>query len=57
MSASLNGTDNLRIAGVRGQHDDFCVWKFISNGNERINAIHSRHLQVHQRNVRTVHPE
>ena len=57
LSPSLERTKNLHIAGVGRQHDHFCVGKFISDSNERIEAVHLRHLQVHQRNVRMVRPE
>src|SRR5208337_2430556 len=57
LSAGLDRADNLHIASVGRQHDDSCVGKFISNSNERIEAVHLRHLQVHQRNVRMVRPE
>ena len=34
-----------------------CVGKFIANRNERIDAVHFRHLQVHQRDIRVVRSE
>ena len=43
---------NLYIAFVRRQHNDFCFRKFAPNGDDRIEAVHFRHLQVHERDVR-----
>src|SRR5271157_1580712 len=57
VSTGLERTDNLHVACVSRQHDDSCVGKFISNSNERIQTVHLRHLQIHQRNVRMVRPE
>ena len=57
LSTGLERTENLHVARVGRQHDNSCVGKFIANRNERVEAIHFRHLQVHQRNVRMVRPE
>ena len=43
---------NLHIAFVRRQHNDFRFGKFSPNCDDGIQAVHLRHLQVHQRDVR-----
>ena len=54
---AVESTQNLRIACVGRQHNHFCVGKFVANRNERIDAVHLRHLQVHERDVGMMHPE
>src|SRR5271166_927259 len=50
-SASLEGAQNLNVARVGGQYDDSCLRKFVANSNQRIEAVHFRHLQQ-QRHLR-----
>src|SRR5690242_7999194 len=57
LRAGLERAQNLHVASVGCQHDHFCVGGLVANGNERIEAIHLRHLHVHQRDVRTMSPE
>src|SRR5688572_325964 len=57
LSAGLESAENMYIALVRRQHDDPCVRKLRSNGDERVEAIHLRHLNIHQRHVRMVRTE
>ena len=57
LSTGLEGAENVHIALVGRQHDDSCIRELRSNGDERVEAIHLRHLNVHQRHVRTVRAE
>ena len=57
LSTGLQGAQNVHIALVGRQHDHFCIRKLGSNGDERVEAIHLRHLNVHQRHIRTVRAE
>src|SRR5271157_55348 len=57
LSTGLERTQNLRIACVCRQHNHSGVGKFIANSNQRVKTVHFRHLQVHQRDVRTVRAE
>ena len=57
LSTGLEGAENVHIALVGRQHDHFCIRKLRSNGDERVEAIHLRHLNVHQRHIRTVRAE
>ena len=56
-SPDFHGAQDLDIAAISGQHNDAGLEKFAANGNQRIQAIHFRHLQVHQSDVRAVRPE
>ena len=42
---------NLHIAFVGRQYDDFRIGKFSSNRSDGIEAVHLRHLHVHERDV------
>src|SRR5271167_4341026 len=53
----LECAKDLYIAFVRRQHDDFRVGKFCPNCDDRIQAVHLRHLQVHERDVRAMRTE
>src|SRR4029077_2016075 len=44
----------LDITNVGGQHDNSRVRKFRENRNHRIQTVHLGHLQIHERDVRTV---
>ena len=57
LRTGLHGAQNVHIALVGRQHDDFCIGELRSNGEERVEAIHLRHLNVHQRHVRPVRAE
>jgi hypothetical protein len=43
----LEGTNDLDIAGVRGQDDDAGVRKLAADGGDGVAAAHHRHLQIH----------
>ena len=45
---------NLYVALVGRQHDNFRIGEFSSNRHDRIEAVHLRHLQIHQRDVWTM---
>ncbi len=47
----FEGAKNLHIALVGRQYDDLRIGKFSSNRGDGIEAIHLRHLQVHERDV------
>src|SRR6185503_11769956 len=57
LSAGLQGAKNMHIALVGRQHDHSCVRELGSDGDERVEAIHLRHLNIHQRHIRTVRAE
>ena len=57
LSPGLERTENVHIALVRRQHDHSCLGELRSNGDEGIEPVHFRHLNVHQRYVWTVRPE
>lgn len=46
--ASLQGALNLDVSRVGGEHDDAGIGEFPENGDHGIQAIHFRHLQVHE---------
>src|SRR5271157_5032531 len=48
---------NLYIALIRRQDDDFRIRKLPPNRDDRIEAVHLRHLQIHQRNVGAMRTE
>jgi hypothetical protein len=48
---------NLHIAVLGRQYNDLRIGKFCPNRNDRIEAVHLRHLQVHQCDVRTMRTE
>jgi hypothetical protein len=48
---------DLYIALVGRQHNDFRFGKFAPNGGDGIQAVHLRHLQVHERDVRPMRTE
>jgi hypothetical protein len=56
-SPVFHGPQDLDIAGIRGQHDDASFGKLAANREHRIQTVHLRHLQVHQRDVRAVRTE
>ena len=57
LSTGLQGAEDVHIALVCRQHDDSCLRELRPNGDERVEAIHLRHLNVHQRHIRAVHAE
>src|ERR1700730_4061202 len=57
MGAGFERPQNLYIAGVGRQYNHLCIGKLISNHNERVNTVHFRHLQIHQRDIGTVSAE
>ena len=56
-SAGLQRAKRLRIAGIGSQHDDARVRKLASDRADRVEPAHLGHLQIHERDVRTVRPE
>src|ERR1700687_217850 len=48
---------NLYITLVGRQHNDLSIGKFCQNCDDRIEAVHLRHLQVHERDVRAMRTE
>ncbi|EEF24634.1 conserved hypothetical protein [Ricinus communis] len=40
------------VALVRGEHHDAGVGEFLADGDGGVDAVHVRHLDVHQRDVR-----
>ena len=57
LSTGFEGTQNVHVALIGRQHDQFGIRELRSNRDQRIEAIHLRHLNVHQRHVRTVRAE
>ena len=57
MCSCFEGAKNLNVALVGRQHDNFRIGKFSPNRYDRIEAVHLRHLQVHQRDVWTMSTE
>ena len=57
LSTRLDGAEDVRVALVGREHDDLRIVKLRANGDERVEAIHLRHLQVHQRHVGPMGPE
>src|SRR5450755_4970138 len=57
MGTGFERTQNLHVAYIGRQHNDLRIWKLPANRNERIDAVHFRHLQIHQRDIGTVRPE
>src|SRR5262249_33203382 len=45
------------IAGIGGENDDSCFRELGANRADGVDAVHLRHLKVHQRDIRTVLPE
>ena len=41
----------LHIAGIGGENQDACVGEIGTDRGDRIDAVHHRHLQVHQRHI------
>ncbi len=55
--ASFERAQHLSVARVRRQHDDSGVGFLCANRLQRTEAVHFRHLQVHQRHVGTMSAE
>ena len=53
--ARLERPQNLDISYVSGQHDDSCPSEFATNRDDGLDAVHLRHLQIHQCHIRPVH--
>jgi hypothetical protein len=52
-SPGLERAQHLGVAHVRGEHDDARGREFSANRDHGIDAVHLRHLQVHQGDVGT----
>src|SRR5579871_3843822 len=50
--AGLKRAQHLNVAGIRCQDNNSCPRKFAANRRDRVDAVHFRHLQVHQDHVR-----
>ena len=57
LGACLERPEDLCVAFVRRQHNNFRFGKFLADRDDGIQAVHLRHLQVHERDVRPMRTE
>src|SRR5215467_13618587 len=57
LSASFQSSLSEHVAAVGGQNNNPRLPEFATNGNYGVYATHTRHLQVHQSDIRTMGPE
>ncbi len=55
--ARLQCPQRLRIAGIGRQHDNARLGEFAADGDDRVEAAHFGHLQIHQRDIRDMRPK
>src|ERR1700761_5128237 len=56
-SAGFESARNMEVARMGRQDDNSCVGELAANGADRIDTAHLRHLQIHERDVRTMFSE
>src|SRR6266478_7531122 len=54
---SFKSAQHLDVACVSRQDNDARIGEFGSNADDCLDAIQGRHLEIHQRYIRPVHPE
>src|SRR5271155_3901823 len=53
----FKGSQHLNVACVRRQNDDPGIGELAANGDNRLNPVQARHLEIHQGHIRTLQPE
>jgi hypothetical protein len=57
LRARIERPVNIFIAAVNRQHDEAAVHELVSYRTHRVDAIHDRHREVHERDIGAVEPE